>query len=339
MTASASAGTPQLRAASAAAMAASGTRGRCLAAAGARLRDAVAIGRRLRPGAFYPSVGGGASRGRRGSAREHQLLEGAELPEHDAALLLPDQPLGFEAPEHGVHLAQAAGGEVGERVLRDAKRQHVAARVLHPEAARGLDQRRGDAGAEILREEARQPDDERDPALGDEGDPLADLARTLAGEHLEEIVCADASDAHLGVRGRLEDVRVPALDQGAMAEDLSRGQQVEQHAAAAVRRGDREACHARDYDVETARLLPRLIDELGAAILPHLEAPVQRLALLGLESFERGEAAQGAIAGEWRGHLSPGARLVPRLSGEAGHRAADSTPGTLRLSPFRPLDG
>src|SRR5439155_5303265 len=98
--------------------------------------------------------------------------------------------------------------------------------------------------------------------------------------------------------------------------------------------------HARDHAVETARVLPRLIDELGAAILPHLEAPLQRLALLGLESFDRGEAAQRAIAGEWRGHLSPGgARLVPRLSGEAGHRAGDSMPGTLRLSPFRPLDG
>src|SRR5438552_4450800 len=272
-------------------------------------------------------------------AREHQLLERAELPEHDAALVLPDQPLGFEAPEHGVHLAHAAGGAVGERVLRDAQREHVAARVLHPEAARGLDQRRGDAGAEILREEAPQADDERDPALGDEGDQLADLARALAGEHLEELVCADASGAHVGVRGRLEDVRVSALDQGAVAEDLSRGQQVEQHAAA-VRRGAREARHAREHDVETARFLPRLIDELGAAILAHLEAPLQRLALLRLESLERGEAAQRAIAGEWRGYLSPGgARRVPRLSGEAGHRAADSMPGTLRLSPFRPVDG
>src|SRR5207302_10988789 len=121
------------------------------------------------------------------------------------------------------------------------------------------------------------------------------------------------------------------------AEDLSRGQQVEQHPAAAVRRGDREACHAREHDVETTRLLPRLIDELGAAILPHREAPLQRLALLGLESLERGEAAQRAIAGEWRGHLSPGgARLVPRLSGEAGHRAEDSMPGTSACRRFGP---
>src|SRR5207249_3560020 len=68
-------------------------------------------------------------------ARERQLLERAQLPEHDAALLLPNQALGLEAPEHGVHLAQAAGGEVGERVLRDAQREHVAAGV-RPRPAR-----------------------------------------------------------------------------------------------------------------------------------------------------------------------------------------------------------
>src|SRR5438094_202523 len=91
---------------------------------------------------------------------------------------------------------------------------------------------------------------------------------------------------------------------------------------------------------EATRLLPRLVDELAPAILAHLQAPLERLALLGLESLERGEAAQRAIAGERRGYPSPGGeRLVLRLSGVVGHRAADSTPGTAGCRRFGPRDG
>src|SRR5207249_3560021 len=83
--------------------------------------------------------------------------------------------------------------------------------------------------------------------------------------------------------------RASGLDQRAVAEDLSRRQQVQQHTAA-VRRANRETHHAREHDVEAVRLLPRLVDELAPAILAHLQAPLERLALLGLESLERGEA-------------------------------------------------
>src|SRR5262249_59916241 len=98
-------------------------------------------------------------------ACERQLLERAQAAQDEPALVLADETVVLEATEDGVHLAQASRGEIRERVLRDPQRLHVSARILDTEPPRRLDERRRDPGAEVLRQEARQTQHERDPAL------------------------------------------------------------------------------------------------------------------------------------------------------------------------------
>src|SRR5439155_23245796 len=167
-------------------------------------------------------------------------LERTQVTEDDASVLLADDPRVLETAEDGVHLAQAAGREVGERVLGDAEREHVPARVLHPEAARGLDERGGDPRAQIEREKAGEAEYEADPALGHERYHLADGAGMRAHEGLEELRRRDPADAHVGVGGGLEDAREAPVDERRVTEDLAGREKVQQDAAA-VRPGNRES--------------------------------------------------------------------------------------------------
>src|SRR5262249_54842626 len=100
--------------------------------------------------------------------------------------VLADETVVLEATEDGVHLAQASRGEIRERVLRDPQRQHVSARILDTEPPRRLDERRRDPGAEVLRQEARQTQHERDPALRHERHGLPDLLGVRAGERVQK---------------------------------------------------------------------------------------------------------------------------------------------------------
>src|SRR5581483_10939084 len=139
--------------------------------------------------------------------------------------------------------------------------EHLPPRVLDAEAARDLDQRRGDPRLEVLREEPSEAEDESDPPLGHERHDLSDLARVTAGDRLEEVLGTDPPEPERRVRRGLEDVPAPRLDERRMPEDLPGREQVEQDAAA-VRHEDREPRDAGEHDVEVLRLAARLVDDL-----------------------------------------------------------------------------
>src|SRR5207253_3062959 len=271
MTVLAAAGMTQVRSASSTSSAVRfGLAARGLLPAGGRMRKAVAIAAR----SSLPDVGRTGKRAGGGaSAAEREGLERADVRQHDPSVLFADESVAFETTQDGVHLADAARRQVGNRVLRDAKRQHVTAGVLDAEAAHGFDQRRGDACLEVLGEKTRETLHEADPALGEDRHQRANLRRTRADRDLEEIVARQPAEPEVRVRIRREDVRSPPLDQRRVAEDLAGREEMDQYTAA-VRRRDRETRDARKDDVQAARVTARPVDDVATAVVPDAQPRV-----------------------------------------------------------------
>jgi hypothetical protein len=228
--------------------------------------------------------------------------------EHDPPVLLRDEAVVLEAAEDRVYLPEAPADRSASAscVMRSERTCPRASSTPNPRAASMSDDATHPGGPAPGTREAQ---DERDPPFGDERDELptcawlpASASRVVAGH------AADAGSVYPPPRTRAD----TAVDQGAVAEDLARREEVQRYPTPARRR-NRETGDPGEHDIEAPRFVVGLIDDFartrGAGTL-------WSFSLLGPEPLHRRKPPQRPVPGERCGHAT-----CPGLP-----TAADSTP-------------